>query len=98
MQANRIESFVYAGRGYTVPGNDYIELPKRRYEVIEFCPVEPSNYVSSAYFAVIGAKGIEYAIDAGDLDVYEGRCADCQQKHAKGACHFDIEPMDEGSR
>ena len=69
---------------------------RQTFTVIEFCPREPSAYVQSAYWLVLGENGQEYAIDAGDLDVYEGRCPDCQQKHDEGDCHYDQEPPDEG--
>ena len=66
-------------------------MDKQTFTVIEFCPYEPSNYVHAPYWYVTGEDGTEYAIDAGDLDAYEGRCWDCGQRHEKGDCHFDQE-------
>ena len=84
-----LQQFVYSGPAFRQPGNEPVTVKRQTFTVIEFCPYEPSAYVHSPCFLVEGKGGMEYAIDVYDLDEFEGRCGDCQQRHGKGDCHYD---------
>jgi hypothetical protein len=76
-------SFTYCGPAFQGTPGAATTVAKQKFEVIEFCSYEPSNYVHSPYWLVIGADGAEYAIDADDLDDHEAatqgkvRCSTC---------------------
>ena len=92
-----IESFRYAGRARTMTGQ-VVLLRRQLLMVVEYMPYEPANYVHEATWVVTDEKGREYEISAGDKDIFDGRCSDCQQKHDDGDCHYDVEPIDESDR
>lgn len=83
----------YKGRAMRADDNSEFEIYEvERFEVIDFFPYEPSNYVHSPYFHVADAGGRECYIDAHDLDEYEGRCSDCARKGCQGECtEYDYE-------
>jgi hypothetical protein len=86
-KAGRLMAFEYAGRAFRQPGNVEMAVERQKFEIIEFCPYEPSNYVHSPYWLVVAENPItfadpdaggairscgELAIDAYDLDAYQG--------------------------